>query len=129
MGSPACAWPWRRANRWRRASWWRSRRMPDGFDLSGRVAIVTGGAGLLGQQHARAIAGAGGIPVLLDVSERAEEAGQELGGWGRQTDITSHRDLEECLKELLERYGRVDILINNAANNPKMENRSDVNFS
>ena len=103
--------------------------MADVFDLTGRVAIISGGAGLLGQQHARAIAGAGGIPVLLDVSDRAEAVGEELGGWGRRTDITSHRDLEECLKELLERYGRVDILINNAANNPKMENRSDVNFS
>src|ERR1700733_12065971 len=103
--------------------------MADVFDLSGRVAIVTGGAGLLGQQHARGIACAGGIPVLLDVSERVEAVGQELGGWGRQTDIPSQRDLQECLKELLERYRRVDILINNAANNPKMENRSDVNFS
>ena len=109
--------------------------MPDVFDLTGRVAAITGGAGLLGEQHARAIARAGGIPVLLDVSPRApgkaEQLAAEFGvsAWGRQTDITQARDLEDCLKEILARFGRIDILINNAANNPKMESREDVNFS
>jgi NAD(P)-dependent dehydrogenase (short-subunit alcohol dehydrogenase family) len=101
----------------------------DVFDLSGRVAVITGGAGLLGQQHAQAIAGAGGVPVLLDVSERTESIAESLAGWGRRTDITSEMDLQECLLQVLERFGRVDILINNAANNPKMESRTDVNFS
>jgi NAD(P)-dependent dehydrogenase (short-subunit alcohol dehydrogenase family) len=103
--------------------------VPDRFDLTGRVAVITGGAGLLGRQHARAIAGAGGVPVLLDVSDRTEQIAVELGGWGRCADITSAQDVQACKEEILERYGRVDILINNAANNPKMENRSDVNFS
>jgi NAD(P)-dependent dehydrogenase (short-subunit alcohol dehydrogenase family) len=103
--------------------------MADRFDLSGRVAIITGGAGLLGRQHAHAVADAGGIPVLLDISDRAETAAAEFGGWGRRTDITSAQDLERCREEVLERYGRIDILINNAANNPKMEKTSDVNFS
>jgi len=40
------------------------------FDLSGRVAVITGGAGLLGEQHARAIAAAGGIPVLVDIQRQ-----------------------------------------------------------
>jgi NAD(P)-dependent dehydrogenase (short-subunit alcohol dehydrogenase family) len=100
----------------------------DVFDLSGRVAIITGGAGLLGREHAQAIAGAGGVPVLLDISERTESIGTALGGWGRQTDITSEADLEECLSRVQERFGRIDILINNAANNPKMEKWADVNF-
>ncbi len=109
--------------------------MPDIFDLTGRVAAITGGAGLLGEQHARAIARAGGIPVLLDVSPRAMEKAAQLAAefgvpaWGRQTDITQTADLERCLKEILARFGRIDILINNAANNPKMESRDDVNFS
>ena len=38
------------------------------FDLSGRVIIITGAAGLLGRQHADAIASAGGTPILLDLS-------------------------------------------------------------
>ena len=41
----------------------------DLFAIDGRVAIITGGAGLLGFQHASAIAAAGGIPVLIDISE------------------------------------------------------------
>src|SRR5262249_43685831 len=107
--------------------------MADVFDLAGRVAAITGGAGLLGEQHARAIARAGGIPVLLDVSQQtpqiAEQLAAELGviAWGRRTDITQTKDLEECLKEILTRFGRIDILINNAANNPKVEG-DDVNF-
>jgi NAD(P)-dependent dehydrogenase (short-subunit alcohol dehydrogenase family) len=109
--------------------------MPNTFDLTGRVAAITGGVGLLGEQHARAIARAGGIPVLLDVSpqtsQKAEQLAAELGvsAWGRQTDITQARDLEGCLKEILARFGCIDILINNAANNPKMENSEHVNFS
>jgi len=109
--------------------------LSDVFDLTGRVAAITGGAGLLGEQHARAIARAGGIPVLLDVSpqtvQKAELLATELGvsAWGRRTDITQPRDLAECLKEILGRFGHIDILINNAANNPEVGNHEDMNFS
>ena len=43
------------------------------FDLTGRVAIITGGAGLLGRMHAEAIAEAGGIPVIADIEARGAE--------------------------------------------------------
>jgi NAD(P)-dependent dehydrogenase (short-subunit alcohol dehydrogenase family) len=106
------------------------------FDLTGRVAIITGGAGLLAEQHAKAVAGAGGIPVLLDISgdrarERAETlaAAYDVPALGCAVDITCHAALSDCLRALLERFGRIDILINNAANNPKMESRDDTNFS
>ena len=98
--------------------------------------MITGGAGLLGEQHARAVARAGGIPVLVDLAgaracRKAEELSAEYGvaAWGFGADITDAVDLASRLAEILERFGRVDILINNAANNPKMENRPDVNFS
>jgi len=109
--------------------------LPEIFDLSGRTAVITGGCGLLGVQHARAIAGAGGIPVLLDIHPgtpaKAAELQAETGAtfWGRRTDITSDEDLTACRDEILQRFGRLDILINNAANNPQMENRTGVNFS
>jgi len=109
--------------------------LPEIFDLTGRVALITGGGGLLGVQHARAIAEAGGLPVLLDINPgivaRADDLQRETGTpfWGRRTDITSHDDLIACRDEVLERYGRLDILINNAANNPQMEKREGVNFS
>ena len=106
------------------------------FDLSGRVAVITGGAGLLGEQHARAIAGAGGIPVLLDIAgpragETAERLAEEYGvaAFGRQTDITNPSEVRQCLEDVLQRFGRVDILINNAAHNPKVEKGTGVDFS
>jgi NAD(P)-dependent dehydrogenase (short-subunit alcohol dehydrogenase family) len=109
--------------------------LPEIFDLSGRVALITGGGGLLGVQHAMAIAEAGGIPVLLDIhpgiGEKAAALQAETGTtfWGRRTDITSQDDLARCRDEILDRFGRLDILINNAANNPQMEKRGGVNFS
>ena len=98
------------------------------FDLSGRVAVITGGAGLLGVQHAEAIAAAGGHPVLLDVD--AEHVGQAAAAvaehhgvraLGVVADVTSRASMEEALRQVLAAFGRVDILINNAARNPKME--------
>jgi NAD(P)-dependent dehydrogenase (short-subunit alcohol dehydrogenase family) len=112
------------------------RKIFETFDLEGRVAVITGGAGLLGQQHARAIASAGGTPILLDVcgplaDETAKALADEYGvpAWGPQVDITKPQELERFLEATIARFGRVDILINNAANNPKVENRAEVNFS
>jgi len=90
----------------------------------------------LGEQHARAIASAGGIPVLLDIAgPRAAGTAQRLteeygvAAYGRQVDITSPTEVKQCLEDVLDRTGRVDILINNAANNPKVEKGNTVNFS
>jgi NAD(P)-dependent dehydrogenase (short-subunit alcohol dehydrogenase family) len=106
------------------------------FDLTGRVAVITGGTGLLGQQHAGAIASAGGIPVLADirldsVDPLSTAFKQRFGGkaCAIKTDITDPESVKALLVEILGRYGRVDILINNAANNPKMEQTSEVEFS
>lgn len=106
------------------------------YDLTGRVAIITGGTGFLGQQHAEAIASAGGIPVMADIQINniaidSAEWRERFGDFACfiKTDITNVSSIEALLKEVLERFGRVDILINNAANNPKMENKSEVEFS
>jgi NAD(P)-dependent dehydrogenase (short-subunit alcohol dehydrogenase family) len=106
------------------------------FDLTGRVAVITGGTGLLGRQHAEAVARAGGIPVLADI--RINEVDTNSLEWKQrfgeqacaiQTDITDLASVKKLLAEVLDRFGRVDILINNAANNPKMENKAEVEFS
>jgi NAD(P)-dependent dehydrogenase (short-subunit alcohol dehydrogenase family) len=106
------------------------------FDLTGRVAVITGGTGLLGQQHAEAIAQAGGIPALADI--RLDGIDTHSRDWRErfgeqacsiQTDITDLASVKKLLAAVLDRYGRIDILINNAANNPKMENKTDVEFS
>ena len=106
------------------------------FGLNGKVALITGGGGLLGRQHAEAIAKAGGTPVLLDIDEpaavdAAEQIGMDFGipALGLLLDITSPTAATAVLDNLLDRYGRIDILINNASNNPKMEKTDDVNFS
>lgn len=97
------------------------------FDLTGRVAIITGGTGLLGVKHAEAIAEMGGVPVLLDLDEaKAEACAKEISQAygvktiGIKTDITRPEQISEALSETLAEFGRVDILINNAAKNPKV---------
>jgi NAD(P)-dependent dehydrogenase (short-subunit alcohol dehydrogenase family) len=100
------------------------------FDLSDRVAVITGGAGLLGVSHAKAIHSAGGIPVLLDVAAPASEELRRRAGFDAHCivcDITSEAQLRQALTVILKRYGRVDILINNAANNPKVEAAGGLN--
>jgi NAD(P)-dependent dehydrogenase (short-subunit alcohol dehydrogenase family) len=101
------------------------------FDLTGRVAVITGGAGLLGYKHAEAIAAAGGVPVLVDLPTANPEARADqlktahgVAALGCATDITDVDQVSALLSTILERYGRVDILINNAANNPKVEDSS-----
>jgi NAD(P)-dependent dehydrogenase (short-subunit alcohol dehydrogenase family) len=100
----------------------------DVFNLTGRVAIITGGAGLLGIKHAEAIAEAGGIPVIADLNlEKSTQVAQEItsrfgvDSLGIATDITSRESIEQNLKKVLLKFGRIDILVNNAANNPKVE--------
>ncbi len=112
------------------------RTVRDLFELSGRVAVITGGGGLLGVQHAEAIAAAGGTPVLLDIAEEhakatASRIGEQYGvpACSLVADITAADEVGAACDQTLARYGRVDILINNAANNPKLENTSETNFS
>ena len=98
------------------------------FDLRDRVAVITGGGGLLGGQHAQIIAAAGGVPVVLDMNgDRAASTVRKLSDQfgvrasAAEADITRRPDLEAVLTKILSDYGRVDILINNAANNPAVE--------
>jgi NAD(P)-dependent dehydrogenase (short-subunit alcohol dehydrogenase family) len=109
---------------------------PDLFDLSGRIAVITGGGGLLGYQHAAAIASFGGIPVLLDISAAAlegnrarleQEFAQEI--LAIECDITDVAEVEAARSAILAAFGRVDVLINNAARNPKVEDSDGINFS
>lgn len=92
------------------------------FDLTGRVAIVTGGAGLLGVMHCEAIAEFGGIPVLWDIREGGQQealrhlrAEFDSPAHGIVCDITVKAAVEAAVQETMDRFGRIDILINNAA--------------
>lgn len=107
------------------------------FNLQGKVALITGGGGLLGFQHAAAVFGCGGMPVLLDIDQaglnRTEallqaEFGKDIA-LSLECDITSLDAVLAARQEVLKRLGRIDILINNAARNPKVERSASVNFS
>jgi NAD(P)-dependent dehydrogenase (short-subunit alcohol dehydrogenase family) len=102
--------------------------LPQSFDLTGKVAVITGGAGLLGEKHAEVVAEMGGFPVLLDL--KAQEAAtcaakiaaaHRVPSLGLGCDITRPEEVEEALAQVLGAFGHVEILINNAANNPKVE--------
>lgn len=102
--------------------------MKNFFDLTGRVAIITGGAGFLGPKHAEVIANYGGIPVIVDLphqapEKKAEALSETIGKSvvGYSADITKQEEVQGLLDWVLLNNGRVDILINNAANNPKVE--------
>lgn len=99
------------------------------FDLTGRVALITGGAGLLGVSHARAIHQAGGIPILLDVAEPDLRHLRERAQFDVEClrcDITREGDVKSTLATVISNFGSVDILINNAANNPKVEDAAGL---
>lgn len=103
----------------------------DKFLIQNKICIITGGAGLLGRQHAEAVIEGKGIPVLLDVwQEGLLNAKHELeekfqGAIVEQycVDIKKVEDLETVKEKLIKKYGHIDILINNAANNPKVEDK------
>ena len=106
------------------------------FSLQDKVIVITGAAGLLGQKHAEAIAAFRGNPILLDLSKKAvDEVASRLKetyhvkASGFAVDITDESQIKVCSKQLFERFGKVDGLINNAANNPKVESKSGQDFS
>ncbi|WP_230927407.1 SDR family oxidoreductase [Pseudomonas wenzhouensis] len=110
--------------------------LPKVFDLRGRVAVITGGGGLLGYQHAATIAELGGVPVLLDINAEglANNAARLLDETGcealtLQADITDLDAVVLAAEQIMGRHERVDILLNNAARNPKVESVGDRDFS
>lgn len=102
------------------------------FSIKNRICIVTGGGGLIGMKHTQAILAGDGIPVLLDIApegmQRVKETVQNQYPQAVVetfiVDITKKEDLCSIRDQLLEKYGHIDALINNAANNPKVEGGS-----
>jgi len=106
------------------------------FSLSGKVVVITGAAGLLGEKHAEAVAAYGGTPVLLDLSQTAVDVLAEklnkqykTNAIGFSIDITNESKVESVSNEVFKRFGKINGLVNNAANNPKVEATSERNFS
>lgn len=103
------------------------------FDLEGRVAVVTGASGLIGANHCRALAGAGATVIAVDLEQRVCDALAEAVRIevpddsaatvrGMAADVTDADALQAINRDILSQFGRVDILVNNAAINDMFEN-------
>ena len=90
------------------------------YDLTGKVAIVTGSARGIGRAIAAAFAAAGASVVIADLNQTACEAAQkefEERGFpclGVAMDISRTEDIERLVNAAVERFGHIDILVNNA---------------
>ena len=98
------------------------------FALGGRVAVVTGAAGLLGRQHCRALAAAGAAVIATDLDQTAcDGVARDLGAEGLgavagvAADITDAPSLRRLRDRVLRLHDRVDVLVNNAAINDRFE--------
>lgn len=100
----------------------------DQYPLKDRVAIITGGAGLLGTDYAHTLAQAGAHIVLAEIqADAAEKLADEIqskypvDALGVETDISQESSVEALLSKVNQTFGRVDILVNNAALDPKFD--------
>lgn len=99
----------------------------DKFDLSGRVAVVTGGAGLLGAEFCRTLAEAGAAVAVVDLNASASQAvADALTNSGYQalaisTDITKPDSVYALVEKVLSDFGQLDVLVNSAALDPKFD--------
>jgi NAD(P)-dependent dehydrogenase (short-subunit alcohol dehydrogenase family) len=89
--------------------------------LEGRVAIVTGGGHGIGKAYARRLAEEGATIVIAEIdSAAAEQVAADLqragyGALGLRTDVSDAASVEEMARRTVERFGRIDVLVNNAA--------------
>jgi len=88
------------------------------MSLEGRVAIVTGGSRHLGRTYSLALAEAGAAVVVADLADATPVADEIRAGGGEaeavRVDVTDLRSTEDMARTALERFGRVDVLLNNA---------------
>ncbi len=90
------------------------------FDLSGKVAIITGGGGLLATEHAIALYAYGAKIILADINEETCNKAidnlqkQNIHATAKFCDVTSKESWQQLLNNVLAEFGTIDILINNA---------------
>ena len=92
------------------------------FDLNGKTALITGGCGLLGVQHAEAILEFGGEVILTDVVSDTSRVIKLKEKYG--TNVSSvYMDVTDksSIQKVVDKFEKIDILINNAALDPKVE--------
>jgi len=107
--------------------------IPEVFSLKGKVGVVTGAAGLLGRYHCQALSEAGANVVAIDLCEQkcsqiarelAESTGVEC--IGIKGDVTDGDCLANIRTQILRKFDHIDILVNNAAINEKVEDCNEL---
>ncbi|MDD5240735.1 MAG: SDR family oxidoreductase [Sulfuricella sp.] len=104
------------------------------FDLTGRIALITGGAGLLGVKHASALLAHGATVVITDVNRDAVQNAIAVLGQEYPTDrmvahvmdVTDLSSIQSVHESLLKSHGGVSILVNNAAIDPKVKGGAGI---
>lgn len=93
------------------------------FDLTGKTALVTGAGGLLGREHVAALAEIGATVILTDLDlAAAQAAAASLRGSHGDRVVAAALDVtsEDSIRAVLEAQGPIDVLVNNAAVDPKV---------
>lgn len=102
-------------------------KVQNAFDLTGRVALVTGGPGLLGKEFCRTLAEAGAAVAVVDIDAAgcsvvaADLISQGYPALAVPTDITQPEAVQNMVSTVLQAFGRLDILVNSAALDPKFD--------
>ena len=97
------------------------------FDLSGKTALITGAAGLLGRQFSKTLAEAGASLLLADQDlSSLEDVAEEIRNAGgkaisQKVDVTNPQSLKEAASKAVTEFGSLDILVNSAAINPSFD--------
>ncbi len=100
------------------------------FDLTDRVAIITGGAGFLGQQFSEALVEAGAKIVVADINQKtaskfaATLSADQSQAIGIGVDVTDPSSVQNLMDQTLSTYDRLDILVNSAALDPKFDSQN-----
>jgi NAD(P)-dependent dehydrogenase (short-subunit alcohol dehydrogenase family) len=106
------------------------------FDLTGKNIIVTGAYGLIGKEVCDAFASAGANVIITDIGEEkvlknyAEKLSEKYGtnNMGLFLDITDSKSVESGVKNIINQFGNIDVLVNNAAIDAKFDkNVVDIN--
>ena len=102
------------------------------FDMSGKVCLVTGALGLLGKAHCTALQTAGGSVIVTDLDEiGCIDYANTLGSncFGKSLDITSQQSIDKICMFIETNFGKIDVLINNASINEKVEDSNYFDVS
>tara|TARA_B100000902_G_scaffold49618_1_gene56434 strand:+ start:2814 stop:3590 length:777 start_codon:yes stop_codon:yes gene_type:complete len=102
------------------------------FDLDSKIILITGGAGLLGSRFTEVILKHNGLPIILDNSKKnITSLKKKLPKISKDksefhnVDITNKKKVEAVINQIIKKHKKIDCLINNAATNPKSNNKKN----